>query len=187
MPCPYVTISFFNLVMCYRSQISLNKVSMDDPSEILYPLDFVFLERCIPWMMRLFDNASLTDGSCYSGTDWLYAGLVGSDCRGESFWSPCPRVIAPTCSRLYMLLPPRVMCHMLLCPRVTMPTCHVSMCYYADVLFCPLVTMPTCYYAHVLLCPPVMCQCYYALVLLWTRVTMPACYNAHVLLSPRVT
>jgi hypothetical protein len=35
----------------------------------------VSLGRCVPWMMRPLDNASLTDGSCYIGTDLPFAGL----------------------------------------------------------------------------------------------------------------
>ncbi len=45
------------------------------PSGILHPLDFVSLGRCVPWMMRPAYNPSLTDGSCYLGTDWPYGGL----------------------------------------------------------------------------------------------------------------
>ncbi len=44
-------------------------VTLADPSGNLYPLDIVSLGRSVPLMMRSIDNASLTDGSCYIGTD----------------------------------------------------------------------------------------------------------------------
>jgi hypothetical protein len=54
--------------------VSLNNVSLDDPSGILYPLDFGSLGRCVPCTTRPLDNASLTDlvltclGTHFSGT-----------------------------------------------------------------------------------------------------------------------
>ncbi len=50
-----------------RIVVSLNNVSLDDPSGIWYPLEF-----CAPWTMRPLANSSLTDGSCYIRTDRTY-------------------------------------------------------------------------------------------------------------------
>jgi hypothetical protein len=52
----------------WQDVVSLNNVSLDDPSGILYPMDFVSFGRCLPWVMRPLHNASLTDGFCYIGT-----------------------------------------------------------------------------------------------------------------------
>ncbi len=62
----------------WQNVVSLNNVSLDDLSGILYPLDFVSLGRWVPWMICLIDNASVTDGSCYIVTDWPFA------CRGAA-------------------------------------------------------------------------------------------------------
>jgi hypothetical protein len=50
----------FLKVGCRRDRMLhlCNNVSLDDPSVILYPLDFVSLGRCVPWMMRPLDDAS---------------------------------------------------------------------------------------------------------------------------------
>ncbi len=69
---------------------------LDDPSGILYPLDFVSLGWCVSWMMRPLGNASLTDGLCYIGTDWPFVAIGKVELlrrsrayiahMGESFW-----------------------------------------------------------------------------------------------------